>query len=965
MKIRIALLTLFLLWITYHSKATHIRAGEIVVHRISNATLTYKFSIIGYTDTESTVVFGSGDIDFGDGTVERLLDIYDQPSTNFLIEEEVEYNVFEVRHTFPGPGRYTVRYTEQNRNAGVVNMSNSVDTPFYIETDVVIDPFVGFNDSPQFLVPPIDRGAVGAIFLHNPGAFDRDGDSLSYRLTKPKQFFNSPVNDYVDPNDPQFYENYLEGNQERNGPPVFKIDSVSGLVTIDAPGAMGEYNIAFVVDEWRKIAGSWFNIGSMTRDMQIIIEDTDNLPPVIEEQEEICVEAGQRINRLIVATDPDGHDVELEAFGGPFSFEISPATFSPDPSVFQEQPASMTIDWTTDCSHIRQRPYEIQLRARDNPEIGPRLVDFKTLMVTVVGPAPTGLTADLLAGRQVELNWDAYRCGEADSIEIWRRVDSYAFEAAECVVGMPANAGYTLIDVINNNGAANQQVITNYLDNNNGFGLAPGALYCYRIVARYPDPAGGFSYASTEACISVDVIAPVMLNVDVTKTDREQQGEIYIRWEEPYDLDEADHPRPFNYEIVRHVNGFNLSAGDTIHSTQSKEFTDTGLYTFGDVYTYQILAYNANYPSNDSYIDASLPASSVKLEAQPSVTDIRLYWSAETPWSIASAEYPWHLIYRAVDDGFGTPNFQLLDSVNVLEEGLQYTDDGSIGDQPLNEDLFYHYYVETRGSYGNNAFEEPFINRSQEIVAQTNDIEAPCTPVNFRLDDDFSCASYIANRPCSQDQYVTVLDWEEDVDDDCDFDIVSYNIYYSDNDNTTELPLLTNVSGTTFSHTKSSSLKGYYQIASVDRSGNVSERSPIVTIESCPYIEMPNAFSPNGDGKNDTFTPFTDRIPIESANGTADEILVSNFDESKCMRFVDRIEFRVFDRTGGTLFTYDSNDGTFGDKIYDIKINWDGTTNTGRILPSGTYYYAMKVTFDALDPSVRFQDYNGWVQIVK
>jgi hypothetical protein len=47
--------------------ATHIRAGEITAERVSIQTLTYKITVVGYTDTRSSVEFGPGFINFGDG----------------------------------------------------------------------------------------------------------------------------------------------------------------------------------------------------------------------------------------------------------------------------------------------------------------------------------------------------------------------------------------------------------------------------------------------------------------------------------------------------------------------------------------------------------------------------------------------------------------------------------------------------------------------------------------------------------------------------------------------------------------------------------------------------------------------------------------------------------------------------------------------------------------------------------
>ncbi|MCV9385740.1 gliding motility-associated C-terminal domain-containing protein [Reichenbachiella ulvae] len=975
LRIKCLLLLTFLLFLADRSFATHIRAGEIIAERISSTTLTYRFSVIGYTDTGSSVIFGGGEIEFGDGVRGNLAEISESNLT-IQLEDEVAYNVFTVIHTFQGPGRYVVRYQESNRNAGVVNMSNSVDTPFYIETALLIDPIFGINNTPVFLIPPVDKGAEGATFLHNPGAYDPDGDSLSYHITIPKQRFDREVNDYKDPNDPTFYTNYLEGNQERDGPPTFKIDSITGTLEWDAPGLMGEYNVAFVVKEWRQLEGEWFELGSVVRDMQIIIEETDNNPPQIIQPMEICVEAGGTISEIIVATDPDGHPVTLEAFGGPLEFLVSPASFSPDPPTVQPVPAEIEFEWQTDCAHVRERPYEIQIKARDEPPIGARLVDFKTWLIRVVAPAPTGLTATKLSQRRIQLDWDGYSCGNADKIQIWRRVDSYDFLPEDCVVGMPANAGYELIDVVNNNSLAGDK-ITSYIDGDDGMGLAPGANYCYRIVATFPKPGGGESYASTEACAQIGVEAPVILNVDVTNTS-ETNGEIYVRWEEPFDLDPVLFPGPYTYDVVRFQGLSGMEDGDTIATNiAATEFTDTGLNTTAFPYHYLIYVYE----NNGTYIDSSFPASSPWLDATSDVEKITLRWNAEVPWSNVLDDQPYHRIWRDNVDDFFPDDLYLIDSTHVGQQGFVYVDNGSFNGVPLSDELVYRYYIETKGSYGNPdlATYDPLLNKSQILGAQPNDTIPPCTPVDFSFDDSFDCQSFLAMQECEFNDFSNHLFWNQDGASSCDNDISSYNIYYADEDTDEELPFLVNVEGTDFVHDEMpssggfanplplTSFKGCYQIAAVDRSGNISARSEKICRDNCPSIKMPNTFTPNGDGINDVFTPFYSRTGNVNGEGEVPKIetFISGFDYADCPRFVEEVIFNVFDRTGGLLYSYNSTEESSSEENQEILINWDGTTDSGRELESGVYYYSLEVTFNVLRPEDQNKKYKGWINIVR
>ena len=66
-------------------------------------------------------------------------------------------------------------------------MLNSGYVAFYVETQVIIDPFLFCNNTPILLNPPIDKGIVGQIYEHNPAAWDPDGDSLAYVMISCKQ----------------------------------------------------------------------------------------------------------------------------------------------------------------------------------------------------------------------------------------------------------------------------------------------------------------------------------------------------------------------------------------------------------------------------------------------------------------------------------------------------------------------------------------------------------------------------------------------------------------------------------------------------------------------------------------------------------------------------------------------------------------------------------------------------------
>jgi len=111
---------------------------------------------------------------------------------------------------------------------------------------------------------------------------------------------------------------------------------------------------------------------------------------------------------------------------------------------------------------------------------------------------------------------------------------------------------------------------------------------------------------------------------------------------------------------------------------------------------------------------------------------------------------------------------------------------------------------------------------------------------------------------------------------------------------------------TVFTHTLTTSLAGCYAIKAVDRVGNVSRYSNVFCIDNCPLYQLPNTFTPNGDGANDVFHPF---LPY---------------------RFVPKIEMKIFNRWGDKVF-----------ETEDPYIGWDGTDQkTGKPLSDGVYLYA-------------------------
>ena len=123
-------------------------------------------------------------------------------------------------------------------------------------------------------------------------------------------------------------------------------------------------------------------IDTTLRDMQILIEDcNDNLPPVIEADDYICVVAGETLNLEILADDPNpGDKILLTALGGPLQDDFfSNATFTA-PNNFSSPVVVGNLVWETQCEHISDQPYFIVFKAIDDAG-NPGLADLKTLRI--------------------------------------------------------------------------------------------------------------------------------------------------------------------------------------------------------------------------------------------------------------------------------------------------------------------------------------------------------------------------------------------------------------------------------------------------------------------------------------------------------------------------------------------------------------------------------------------------------
>ena len=817
------LFILILTFLSLASYATHNRAGEITYRHLGG--LSFEITVVTYTDPtkvaadrcELEIQYGDGDVD----TINRSNDV--NPCSQaincdcqgeILVSGLVKKNMYVTQQTYRGPGVYQVTMEDPNRVEGIQNMAQSVNEPFYLKTELVISPVVGYNTSAILQFPPLDNGCIGQPYYHNPGALDPDGDSLSFELTKCLGANGRVATGYIFPN---FTRN--NGIVSQTG--SLDIDPITGTVTWDAPILQGIYNLCILIKEWRldEATGKYFKVGEVLRDMQIEVTTCLNTPPQFLDLPDLCVNAGDSLNQEIVAYDTSGEQITLTAVGLPFEVVNSTQAIFDQPFVAFDTVKGL-FRWQTECAHIQKDAYIVHFKAEDNnPNL---LVNFTSMIIRVVGPAPQNPRATNFKN-SIEVAWDQGGCNNVSGYNIYRKIDSSNFIPGQCEIGVPAPLGFSLISSVGAN-------TLSYVDDNNGNGLIHGQVYCYRIVAIYNDEVEG--YSSVEVCAELDKDVPVITRVNVNTTSL-STGSDSISWAKPTQLDTSvQYPGPYRYRILRSTsrNGnytqvgetpvFNrVSQGDTV-------FVDFNLNTVFEQYFYVVEMYSGN-----TKIGETSKASSVFLEVLPTDNGLFLNWDESVPWTNKS-----YIVYKEVG---GT--FIRIDTVDTNG----YFDGG------LTNGIEYTYFVQSVGSYSTTGFINPILNKSQVVSGIPEDTIKPCPPQNSIINSDCILG-------------YNEITWENP-NRTCTDDVVGYNIYFT--------PILGgefelidqkfSPLDTSILYENLASVAGCYTITAIDSFQNESDFSLRLCVDNCPEYELPSVFTPGGDGNNDLFRPFPYRY-VES-----------------------------------------------------------------------------------------------------
>lgn len=842
------------------SHATHNRAGEITYRQIS--ALTFEFTITTFTYQLSLADRPRLEVSWGDNTTS----IVDRVDPKIFLPNFYIKNTYITTHTFPGPGIYRVVVQDPNRNQGVVNIPNSVNVVFSIQTVLTVNPSIGFNQTPILLNPPYDKAAKGYLFIHNPAAFDPDGDSLSYELTVCTREDGKPIENYTfPPATNRFY-----------------VDSISGDLVWDTPADTGAYNVAIEIQEWR----NGKKIGVVVRDMQIDVFTTTNKPPVNEVLVDYCVEVGQAVDFFFISNDPDGDMISQFATSGVFSVEACKAQFIRLDSIPGRSISRFA--WTPCHESVRQQPYDVIFKSEDkNSELS--LVDIDNMRIKVLGPPPV-LTGAVPEGKSMRLSWNNYGTGYISGFAVYRKEGPSTFDPDSCVNGIPPWSGFSKV------GYAPGSATVEYIDNNGVEGLDFGVEYTYRVVAVYPN--GTESKASNEITSSLVTGVPVIRHVTVGETDA-VNGSIKVIWKKPDRLDTIPTVTgPYEYLVYRAdgIPGTNYLLKGSVPTADLNDtvFADTLMNTAAGGFLYRVELYN-DAPGNRFMIGDAGIASSVYLQASPGDRKVRFSIQRNVPWINTRYDFFRYNENTMVFDSIGSTN--LLEWVDTgLENGRDYC-----------------YYVRTYGGYTISGYPKDLFNLSQRVCVVPVDNEPPCPPdinVSSQCDSLYNQVTWTITDPV------------------CFDDVAGYRLYFRPEVEgiMQMIQQFNDRNSSSYKHYPGDLVAGCYGVTAFDALGNESAMSDVICVDSCDFYEIPNVFTPNGDGINDLLVAKTSGL-------------------------VERVDFRLYNRSGQLIFSTN-----------EPKLNWDGTYR-GKIVSPGIYFYQCDV-FERRISGIEELHLSGFVHVI-
>ena len=290
----------FLVWllalsIPIAARATHQVGGQLEMRAVGDVPGHYRIIVTNYLEAGARAdAQGGGTLGVFRKRDDALMTTFDVVETgkrqplvfsnefcaslrnlNFIVvtfEANVQLNPANYADT----QGYYISYQTRNRNAGINNISNPVQTgyTFYLEFPALQQNGKFFsNSSPQFAPINGEYICLGEPFTFPFGATDPDGDELRYSFVTPLNQKGTAMGGIQNVVSAAPYPDvvWLPGFAASNsipGSPPLSIDSQTGQLSITAT-QLGLFVFAVKVEEYR----NGTKIGEVRRDFQFLVID--------------------------------------------------------------------------------------------------------------------------------------------------------------------------------------------------------------------------------------------------------------------------------------------------------------------------------------------------------------------------------------------------------------------------------------------------------------------------------------------------------------------------------------------------------------------------------------------------------------------------------------------------------------------------------------------------------------------
>lgn len=280
---RSLLLSIFLFCFCQSAWSTHLKGGHINIRQLNG--LNYIIELNLWTNTGNSVEPNPGNLLVNGQSV--IPNLESSIEGDFIeVGNETAYWTFSTMYSFSAPGTYEVVYEEFNRDAGIINVPNSVDIPFVIKTSVKVDPILSINAIPKPGPFTWSNAISGSDYFYYPAFKDPDGDSLSFHSAIPLSSSDTHVEGY------QFLNQYSDS---------YYLSPYTGEIQWLSPNRVGKFLHSMIVREWRKVGGNYTIISESQFDMQLHLEESNDNSENVEIAFDVnnCVSASETVGIMV------------------------------------------------------------------------------------------------------------------------------------------------------------------------------------------------------------------------------------------------------------------------------------------------------------------------------------------------------------------------------------------------------------------------------------------------------------------------------------------------------------------------------------------------------------------------------------------------------------------------------------------------------------------------------------------